>query len=518
MVEKNNEWEREKGDIADKYWKDMVKAAFKNDPLRIIIEIIKNSADSYMRLEKKGLVKPPFEILVKLSCSPKKPPFIEIIDNAEGMDSNKLKKALTYGTPTSLEEDEEGSTSAEKGIGLKDAMMAMEDNLLITIKNKKLNERKKFPNFDTGIRKIDKNVTNEDRKNLSILNDGTVVKGNLPEYFQERKIETICEHLQQHFMLRKLLQLQEYKIFAIDMWSGKKKLLNYLPPEIEEEIIKGKEKEITINYNNKRYKMDIVINKAKKELSQGKPYGNSGILFYYGKYAVLDFTLGSFDRDLSMSKFFGEVKMNVEQLVRDGELLVDEKRRGLDMTHPLNILIIDEINKILRKIEEKEKEKTDYSLDEETEREVLNELNKIDKIVGVAPPPPPIEPETFAFYPPHVYIKEYEEKNIFLVINSSIINDELEIEFKYTNKEIRPKSEKIKILKEDTKERFIKKAIGLYSEKSEEKGDIIAEARGYGAARVGIEVLENPIFSPEQGFAFVPNKTTIIKNGEKMLI
>ena len=32
---------------------------------------------------------------------------------------------------------------------------------------------------------------------------------------------------------------------------------------------------------------------------------------------------------------------------------------------------------------------------------------------------------------------------------------------------------------------------------------------------MGIEVIENPMFSPKDGFAFVPDKTTIVDGGEK---
>ena len=43
----------ELGEVHPKYWEKTVKEAFKNDPLRILIELIKNAADSYTRQEKK---------------------------------------------------------------------------------------------------------------------------------------------------------------------------------------------------------------------------------------------------------------------------------------------------------------------------------------------------------------------------------------------------------------------------------------------------------------------------------
>ena len=141
---------KEPGEIHPDFWRKTVKEAFKNDPLRIMIELIKNSADSYTRLEKQAKAGPPFEIFITIYCRRRRPPSIEIYDFAEGMDSKKLKEALKYGTPISRGEDIEARTSAEKGIGLKDAMMALTDNWLVTIKDNLINERNKHIDFSPG--------------------------------------------------------------------------------------------------------------------------------------------------------------------------------------------------------------------------------------------------------------------------------------------------------------------------------------------------------------------------------
>ena len=83
----------EVGEIHPVFWEKTVKEAFKNDPLRIIIELIKNAADSYTRLEKENKIKPPYNIVVKVFCRKNNQPLIEVRDNAEGMDSVKLRDA-----------------------------------------------------------------------------------------------------------------------------------------------------------------------------------------------------------------------------------------------------------------------------------------------------------------------------------------------------------------------------------------------------------------------------------------
>jgi hypothetical protein len=510
------EYKIEKGEVHEKFWERTVREAFKNDPFRIVIELIKNAADSYTRLEKRGTTKPRFEIIVKFHCRKKNPPSIEVLDNAEGMDSIKLKEALKYGTQTSMGEDTEAITSAEKGIGLKDAMMALEDNWLTTINNGLLNERNKHLNFDTGIGRENVAVTDEERRKLGIAGNGTLVSGNLPDYFHERKFATICDRLIHHFLLRKLLQNAKFKVFGVDSDTNEKVLLQHVTPKVERLLL---DETFDVDYNRKKYKIHLQVNKSVDALPQGKPFGESGLLFFYGDYSVVDFTLCHFERDIAYSKCFGEVKMEIETIIRDPTEapLVDEKRRGLDPEHPFNRRLFEEINHRLKEIGEKE-EASKYSFDESTKKEILRELNKIYKeIKGTGLREPPIRPVTFAFYPVYISMKEYERKIVSLIINSSIVSEDFEIFLESTNVDIiikRPKSIKIE---EKPTEDFVIKQIELYSEKVGARGEIVASRFPYhlDTERMGVEVVENPIFSPANGFAFVPDKTTIVDGGEK---
>jgi hypothetical protein len=506
----------EPGEFHPEWFKKTVIEAFKNDPMRIIIELIKNSADSYTRLQKKGVAKPPFKIFVKIRCKRKSPPYIEVLDHAEGMDSKKLKEALKYGTQTSMGEDTEAVTSAEKGIGLKDAMMALKDNWLVTIKDGLINERKKHPDFKTGFGREDEKVTQLDRNRWEIPENGTVVIGELPPYFHERKYHSICEKMQKHFLLRKLLQNPDYEIYVIDLLNGERRLLKYYPPEKEKQIL---EESFKINYNSRDYLIHLEINKAKRELKQGKPYGEAGLLFYYGNYSVLDFTFCRFERDSAFSKFFGEVRMEIGDLIRNPTEapLVDEKRRGLDTEHPFNRKLFDEISIKLKNIQEEESN-SGYSFDDLTKREILKELNRMYKEIGGAgpPPEPPIKPEIFEFYPVWADIKEYEPKKHFLIINSSAINNNLEITLKSNNPKIIVKPATMRIERDKVEEDFIIRQIELYSEEAGSNGEIIAVSESLNHfSKMGVNVQENPIFSPQNGFAFVPDRTTIVDSGRK---
>jgi len=505
----------EPGEISRDFWVKTVKEAFKNDPLRIIIELAKNAADSYTRLEKQGKASVPYEIFVRVFSRKNEPPLVEVCDHAEGMDSGKLKEALKYGTQVSMGEDLEAITSAEKGIGLKDALMALEDNWLITIKDGLINERNKHVDFSTGIGKEDEKATEKERNELGIPSNGTLIRGKLPDYFRDRKYETIREHLQKHFLLRKLLQCPEYKVYVLEGWSKEKNPLTYQPPKVERRMLC---EDLKFRYGGEEYLVNITINKSTEALDQGKPLGESGLLFFYGKYSVADFTLGRFDRDVSFSRIFGEVKMEIERLIRDPEEapLIDEKRRGLDSTHPFNVQLLMAVNQRLMSIQEQVESK--YTFDDESKRTILREVNKIYKeIKGKAPKPePPIKPELFEFYPPYASLVEYEPRRVFLIINPSVTVKETRIILRSSNPKISAKPNAVAFDDYEAPRDFVIKSIDLYSEEYGNKGEIVAESETLRhSSTIGVEVLANPIFSPDNGFAFVPSKTTIVDSGAK---
>lgn len=510
---------REAGEIHPQFWENTVKEAFKNDPIRILVELIKNAADSYTRMKKRGEISPPFRIFIEINLLTKNPPQITVTDHAEGMDSNKLKEALKYGTQTSRGEDTEAITSAEKGIGLKDAMMALNENWLTSIKDGKINERKKYTNFETGIGKEDQNVTSEERLILKIPENGTRIKGFLPNYFKEKRFSTIKDRLENHFLLRKLIQNKDYEIILINSQNEESIKLKYKQPKIEKKIF---EDDLKIKYNERIFNIYLILNKSEEELDQGKPYGHAGILFYYGEYSVLDLSLGRFDRDDSYAKIFGEAYMDVGSIIRDSKEipLVDEKRRGLDKEHPFNIDLFKKIDEILSLIKE-EGEESKYSLDDSTKKSILKELNKMSKeLKGRGPPPElPIKPEAFSFYPTWVQIREYESKKVLLIINPSIIKENITFSITTTDRNITFKPESISIKKEENLGDLIAKQVELYSEKQKTIGEVIATLdQTKKAEKIGVEVIENPIFNPENGFAFIPDKTSIIDGGEKSVL
>lgn len=500
--------------ITPRYWKRNVKEAFKNDPIRIVIELIKNSADSYFRLKERGEISPPFKIWANVRKHRGNPPFIEVRDQAEGMSYEKLKGALAYGTDVT-----DYTGTAEKGIGLKDSLMAMAPNgSILTIKDGKLSGYKiQKVGYLTPLAK-DETVTEEKREDIEIPSNGTIVKGTMPEYFSPKTYSTLVDHLSKHFLLRKLLQHSEFEIYLKNAWTGKITKLAYKEPKIDKTLL---DERFKIKYDGRDYKADIKIHRSKEKIKKRKPIGKGGLIFYYSDYSVIEHTLGDYSRNPVTDQIFGEVKLYIKDLIESGEILVDEKRRGLDTTHSFNNKLMKQVNKKLEKVIEMEKEESKYTVDDSKKKDILKKLNEIgEEAIGKGPKKPariPKEPNTFTFSKPYMTIKELEEKNNYLIVNSDIVPPSgLEIKLGSDNPDIKIKRKNKLILEQEDFEEneFLIRSVPVFCKKPGVNGEIFAETEDEKEV-VGIESIENPIFNPEDGFEFIPNKTTIVDNGEK---
>ena len=400
-----------------------------------------------------------------------------------------------------------------------------------TICNGKYNERV-ITLVDTA--KVKKTLKDKEAawtimERLKIPENGTVISGKMPDYFLKH-FDAVESHLRNHFLLRKILRKEEFEIL----------LMNCIPDGrviVEKRLVykapKGTEKlkdELTIPFKDKhgqeKIRVEIYIKKADKELASGKPLGERGLLFYYGRYSVVDLTLGDYEADPAASKLFGEVKFEGEKLIRPPreEIIVEEKRRGLDETHPFVQKLLKEINKRIGKVVEEEREESEYTFDEDKKKKTLKELNKIAKeLHGKGEPPPfepPIKPEKMAFSPPAIEFLEFETRTVWLVINRVLLTKGTKISLESKNPKISVKPTKIEFKESnlsDLKKEFVVKPIKITA-KEKIDGEVIAHTNGL-EAKLGVDVLENPMFSPKDDFEFMPpdHKTTVIENGEKKI-
>ena len=138
-------------------------------------------------------------------------------------------------------------------------------------------------------------------------------------------------------------------------------------------------KEASEKFGKEKIKVSMIVKKASKELKYEKRLGERGLIFYYGTYSVVDFGLCEYNMDPAARKLFGEVKFEAEKLVRSPreEIIVDEKRRGLDKTHPFVQKLLKEVNERIGKVVEKEREESEYGFSSSKKKKVLRECATI---------------------------------------------------------------------------------------------------------------------------------------------
>jgi len=520
---------KEPGKVHPLFFEKAVQDNFGSDPYKLIIELIKNAADSYMRLG--ATISPPFEIFVEIDTSVRGiMPYIEVRDNAEGMSSDDLELALSYGAPPSAKA-ENANTSSEKGVGLKDVLMSLEDNRIITVKNNKVTVASKNKDFSTSFLGHEAGerewiISKKEREEYKLNGNGTVVSGFLPKFFLDKKFETIKSRLEEHYLLRKLLQCEDFKIYIIDHKNNQSRPipLKYSEPKISKVLVDDSFK---IEYEGKTYSAQIKINETKENLGPlSKPFGSAGLLVYSGKYTVLDLILGDYKNDSRSYKIFGEVHLDLdglEQKIRNGEEkpLVDNARHGLIIENMFNKNLFKEINKYLKKILEINAE-PEYELDSVEEKDFIKKVNKmfskdISGDVGGGGIFIPIRPENFELYPQYVFLPESEDKVISLVINSKILSKLHSINILSKDSNLQLSTSKIDLKDEKSNtDGFILKQIKIHSDKIGLETEIIANTTEINHESIsGVTVVENPLYNPENGFSFVPNKTSIVKGGSK---
>jgi len=509
--------------IDERFWAKTVKAAIGTNPIRIFVELITNSADSYERLDQQGLAKPPHKISVKYLRPFKKVGIVEVKDDAEGMTAEQLWDALRYGAATSgLREGL--AVRGAMGFGLKDACMAMKESTILSVKEGKISEfeviMEKGKPYVIPFRENEP-VLKEERAKLGLTKNGTIVKGFLSKNFPRLKSDQFIEQLGKHFMMRRLLQLPDYEVLIT---HGRRleppHHLTYVPP-IGKTL---KQEEFDLVYPGLgKFRIKMMIKKAYKDLRVTGECKETGLIHYHDKYAVVDCTLWGFENDPFARRLFGEVEIiGFSEFLKRDEDVIDEKRRGLNRKHLFISELVREIENRLRPIIEEERKAssiTDYSLDTKNLKKTLRELNKIAKEEGALgkfmPPSPEYWTESISFYPPYIEVFEYLEKRIHLVINPSIIKSDSIVYLTSSRNEIEvnPKQIRISAL-ELEKDKCFSHEIRVLASKPEIEGEIASQINEF-FSTAGVKVHRNPMLYPKSGFTFVPDETKIVDGNKK---
>jgi len=512
-----------------RYWKRRIKATMGETPIRPLVELISNSADSYIRLKREGVPLSVGEIKIFYT---KKGGWI--LDQAEGMSRDKLlDKIIIYGEKASGIERGE-PVRGHFGMGLKDAALAFRETHIVTIKDGLLNKVKIYldeegkPMIDDDGKDaiINKEVTKRDREETGILENGTKITFSIPHEFYRfgrNKPEYVYEKLLNHYQLRKILSSNFYSITFIDGDKNIERPLKYVYP-VGELILEDK---FYIEYRNYTpFRVDLTVKKANTPLTQRGEYRTGGIVLYFNEDAVLECSLFGLDHEFYAEKFFGEAYIeNFAELLKQDEPVLSDERKGLDDTHPFTEKLKEEIYKRLKNKLEEEKKK---DLKKEAHIEVPHKSRAIGLInraikteledMEDMSPPLIFEPVNgLGFYREFLDIPQKESRNVYLVIDAhKFAGEKIVIESESPCVFVDPDSIEINSDIKESKERYIKEKIEILGEDIAEDIRVTASC-GNESSSILVNVHENPKLNITEPISFMKDKITVAENREKSI-
>jgi len=328
-----------------------------------IVELVTNSDDSYKRLERDGIAdKGEIRIRVR-RLKGGKCERLEVIDLSEGMNKEKLEKALIFAGETSGFEEGE-SVRGLFGRGLKEAIIALGKGEIYSIKDDKLSIAEVW--IDKKANKPKRRLieepytpTKEERKEIGIPEgNGTVVRIIVTnDKIKCPDIKTFLPQIKNHYALRDINSATNRKV-TLEFESPEKNLKRFKP--ISYERPKGKEVIAEpIKLPGYGDNIELRIHESDEELESpyNNPFASAGLLIKTSG-AILDNQLFKYQSEKAGCFFFGEVRWpNLAERLRKRESLLDLNRVGIEWRQEVCQVLKGEIEKILEPfVEEKRRQ------------------------------------------------------------------------------------------------------------------------------------------------------------------
>lgn len=348
-----------------------------------IVELVTNSDDSYKRLYKDGIAdKGEIRIFVR-RLKGSKCERLEVIDFAEGMDKEKLEKALIFaGEASGFEEGK--SVRGLFGRGLKEAIIALGKGEIYSIKDDKLSIAEVWIDKKPKRRLIEKayTPTKEEREEIGITEgNGTTVRIIVTnDKIKCPDLKTFLPQITNHYALRDINSATNRKVILEFESPGKGNLkvfktISYEAPRVKEKVVDQSIK-LPVYGDN----IDLRIYESDEELESpsNNPFASAGLLIKTSG-AILDNQLfKKYQSEKAGCFFFGEVMWpNLAKRLREGESLLDLNRVGIEWRHEICQVLENEIERILEPfIEEKMRQ-----LEVKPARKPSEKVNKLNRVL-----------------------------------------------------------------------------------------------------------------------------------------
>ena len=445
--------------------KQLSDSAIKNDLVRALVELITNCDDSYKRLENAG--KQTGGIIEIELVRKKENSIIRILDQAEGFDSTTMDERIG-----GFAFDTSGLTAGVDvrgffGRGLKEAILGLGRGSVQSIKDNLLNEcalnhDMKYSRKDPIA--IGKLAPNE-LKEIGVGKRGSVVeiiisnnRVRIPHF------DNFVYTLERYFSLREINSSNKRKLIVVE--KDEKKRVKRGPDKIEYKSPIGKEvlsrERVSIDgFGNAKF--DISILKATEALSTDG-YCREGGLLIKSKSSIHDITLFTFENNPYAQKIFGTISCHyIDELLKQGEQIVSDRRNGLDWDHPFCRELKRNAEKYIGVVVDqikKEEEATKKAIENErTRQRFKTAIEKINLIAqkelgqsgegpkpGKGIPEPKSPPNGFDFVPEYYHIVAGKRSTLTLrAMVPFILTDKDQVTIEADNDDVKVENKFMKI-------------------------------------------------------------------------
>ena len=480
-----------------------------------LVELLKNSDDSLKRIESKRKLED-YEKVIKIIC--KRRNELIVVDNAEGMNGERLSKIIRYGEDTSERQKVE-VIAGLFGIGLKDAIYGLgvgriqkiksriECGSVISAKNGIWNIIKFFVDYVNGSERVryitPQNYTpSKDELDLITNGHGTIVK-IFPNKLTYPTHDNLKKSLEYHIRLRDMLSNKNRIIHLVDENKNKTEKLIWIQTWYSEECLFNDDIKLD---KFPQAKVHLEIHRASRDLKVlSLMRAERGILIK-GIGDIHEITLFDFNSNTYAKKLYGELKTDyIDILLRQREEILEQSRTGLNHHHEFYIDLKKCVNEILEKIilEEKERTRGETKINNKTKKELktlavvlrqigAEELSEDEALIG----PEPITIRSKI--PDFGFIKRY--RKIYVLVESEIIfyakyPEILKlgdlVEFSIDNPEIEISHLGFTVSSENIKNNIIQFTITTMGLKAGTEGDLISKF-GDLESSIRISVIDKP--------------------------
>jgi len=327
--------------VADRALLQLASSAVRGDPVKSLVELITNSDDSYRRMNVQN--DPSYgRITVTLDCGGSG---FTVLDFAEGMSGKTMDECVgTYGSESSGLQTGR-SVRGFYGRGMKEAILGLGRGSVTSIKNGHIYEC--FLSEDgTYARGRPRHAELSDHLELGIPcgRNGTKVHVSILRLKRLPPWGWMSYALSHHCCLRDIMQSKRRRVILSN--GEKNELLTYEQPTGKLVLSKRR-----IRIPGFKATVDLIAYMADEPLSQ-EGYTRNGGLVIRSRNAIHESTLFKFDYNPYAARIFGEARCDfIDDLMARGELVINDKRDGLDHLHPftksLRKVIEDELQPII---------------------------------------------------------------------------------------------------------------------------------------------------------------------------